>query len=110
MSESAPEVTVRDNPQEGRYEVAVGASLAGYAEYRLEPDTIVFFHTEVFSEFGGQGLAGRLASQALADARGRGLAVIPECPFIRGYLRKHPELVGLVPEGRRAEFHLGPAE
>lgn len=110
MSETAPQVTVRDNNEESQYEIQVGPTVAGYSEYRLEPDTITFFHTEISPDFGGQGLGGKLAGQALADVRDRGLAVIPECPFIRGYIRKHPDLLELVPADRWAEFRLHPAE
>ncbi len=110
MSETAPAATVRDNPEEAQYEILIGSTVAGYSEYRLESQTITFFHTEVSPDFGGQGLGGKLAAAALADVRARGLAVIPECPFIRGYIRKHPEFLDLVPADRHAEFHLHPAE
>jgi uncharacterized protein len=39
----------------------------------------------------GKGLASRLAKHVLADARDRGLLVLPVCPFFAGYLQKHPE-------------------
>ena len=100
------EVSVRDHPVESRYEVFVDAVLAGFTEYRLGVREITFFHTEVFPEFGGRGVGGQLAVGALSDARDRDLAVIPECPFIRTYQRKHPDWAALVPERRRAEFHL----
>lgn len=63
-------------------------------------------HTEIDSRFAGRGLGGVLAREALDDARARGLSVLPYCPFIRGWIAKHPQYADLVPEGHRARFGL----
>jgi len=90
-----------------RYEIRVDGETAGFAEYhRRGTSTISFTHTVVDDAHAGQGLAGRLARAALDDARSQGLAVLPFCPFIRGWIAKHPDYVDLVPEDRRAEFEL----
>ncbi len=83
-------VTVSDNPAKSRFEVFLDGELGGFAEYTLEPDRITFTHTEVALE--GKGLGSALVRQALDDVRRRGLVVVPQCPFVRGYLDKHPEL------------------
>jgi uncharacterized protein len=87
---NAPSVQVVDNVAEGRYEVLVGDRVVGFSEYELDDDRIVFLHTETDAEVKGQGIGSRLAAGALADARGRGLTVVAECPFIAAYLRRHP--------------------
>lgn len=84
------EAEVRDDPARSRYELTVAGRSAGVAEYRLQPHRIVFTHTELDPAFEGQGLGGRLAAGALDDARRRGLAVVAECPFIAGYIERHP--------------------
>jgi predicted GNAT family acetyltransferase len=91
-----------------RYEIRVDGETAGFAEYhrRGGGPTISFTHTVVDDAHAGQGLAGRLARAALDDARARGLAVLPFCPFVRGWIAKHPDYVDLVPEDRRGEFEL----
>lgn len=98
---------VRDNPDASRFEIHVDGALAGFAVYR-RPDeaTIAFTHTEIDDAYEGQGLAKVLATEALGAARGAGLAVLPFCPFFRGYIAKHPEYVDLVPEAERARFDL----
>jgi hypothetical protein len=53
-------------------------------------------HTEVQSRFEGQGLGARLARFVLDDARERGLRVVPRCPFIAAYIKRHPEYADLV--------------
>ncbi|MDA0184012.1 N-acetyltransferase [Solirubrobacter phytolaccae] len=100
------EIEVRDVPAADRFEVHVDGKLAGFAVYRRAPGLIDFLHTEVDPEFGGQGVGSALVREALAAAADEDLAVIPHCPFVRAYLQRHPELVALVPEDRRAQFGL----
>jgi predicted GNAT family acetyltransferase len=53
-------------------------------------------HTEVPDEYQGQGLAGELASAALTWARESGRKVIASCPYVKSFIRKHPEFADLV--------------
>lgn len=98
--------TVVDNVQLHRYEVVHDGALAGYAEYRRSEGSIMFTHTVIDDAFAGRGLASTLVKHVLNDARGAGVAVLPQCPFVKGYIAKHPEYLDLVPEGRRAHFGL----
>ncbi|MFF2781030.1 GNAT family N-acetyltransferase [Streptomyces sp. NPDC058052] len=102
-----PQVT--DRPERSRYEILAGedgTETAGFAEYHLSEGEIAFIHTEIDSRFAGQGLGGLLARGALDDVRVRGLRVLPYCPFIRGWIGKHPEYAGLVPAAHRDRFGL----
>ena len=98
--------TVRDNPTESRFEVFDDDTLAGYAEYLLGEGEMTITHTVVEDAFEGRGLAKELAEAALAQARQRGLAVLPKCPFVSKYIRRNPAWLDLVPEDRRSEFNL----
>lgn len=91
--------TVVDNVQRHRYEVIHDGVNAGHSLYRLEHGTIAFTHTEIDEEFSGRGLASTLTRHALDDSRSKGLAVLPYCEFVRGYIGKHPEYQDLVPDG-----------
>lgn len=91
--------TVTDNTDRHRYEVHDDGTLAGFAEYRLREGQIDFFHTEVFEAFGGRGLAGELARQALDDVRAKGeRRVVATCPFIKSWIAKHPDDQDLLAE------------
>ena len=100
-------IEVADNPDESRYEIRVDGELAGFSQYRQRPAGLAFVHTEIDDRFEGQGLGGRLVSFALDDARKRGLAVLPFCPFVKGYIERHPEYLDLVPAEKRGDFGLG---
>ena len=89
-------VAVADNLSEARYEAIEDAQVAGFSEYELTGDLIIFLHTEVPSEFEGQGVGSAIARYALDDARARGLRVRPLCPFIRAWIERHPEYADLV--------------
>jgi predicted GNAT family acetyltransferase len=101
-----PAIAVSDNPDRQRYEVRVDGELAGFSQYHEKPGQIAFTHTEIADRFEGQGLASRLIAFALDDARRRGPAVLPFCPFVNDYIQRHREYADLVPADRRAEFEL----
>jgi predicted GNAT family acetyltransferase len=101
-----PTVTIDDNAERERYEIRVAGELAGFAQYQAGPGQIAFVHTEIGDRFEGQGLGGGLIAFVLEEARERGLAVLPFCPFVRGYIQRHREYADLVPADRRAEFEL----
>jgi uncharacterized protein len=94
------EPRVVDKPKESRYELWLGDTRAGFIDYLSEPGTVLLVHTEVDPALEGQGLGVRLVAGALADLRARGLKLVPLCPFVRAYLRRHPEDADLVGRGR----------
>jgi uncharacterized protein len=98
------QIEVRDNPGDHRYDVFVDGNPAGFTEYRAEPDLVIFVHTKIDSEYEGQGVGTELARAALDDVRRQGRHVIPQCPFIAGYIRRHAEYVDLVDERFRGRF------
>jgi uncharacterized protein len=91
VSTESAQITVRDNPDELRYELLVEGTLAGEILYRLRSDAVVLVHTEIAPQFEGQGLGSKLVAGALADIRARGLRPVAVCPFVRAYLQAHPE-------------------
>lgn len=64
--------------------------------YVQRGDSLDLMHTAVPPEEEGGGIGSSLAQAALDHARATGHKVIPSCPFVRAYVRKHPEFVDLV--------------
>jgi predicted GNAT family acetyltransferase len=107
MATEAAEYTVSDAPARQRFEIRDGDRVAGFTEYRRRGDVLAFIHTEVAPEYEGKGVASRLISAALDIAQEDGAMVLPFCPFVRGYIAKHPDrYLDLVPADLRAEFDL----
>jgi predicted GNAT family acetyltransferase len=100
-------ITVRDNPTEHRYEIHDGDQLAGFSQYKLTQQKIAFTHTEVDPAFNGRGLARQLVTEELDDARRRGLAVLPFCPYVRKVIAGDTDrFLDLVLAKDRARFQL----
>jgi uncharacterized protein len=99
---------VSDNRSASRYELRVNGELAGFVDYRLDDSdaTISLIHTEVEPAFAHAHLGTQLARHSLDDARARNLAVLPYCPYITSWIKKHPEYVDLVPQDVRGNFGL----
>lgn len=89
------EVNVVNNPAERRFEAEAGGYLARI-EYILDERYIIFTHTIVPEEIGRQGIATKMARTVLEYARDNDLKVIPQCPFVAGYIERHPEYEPLV--------------
>jgi predicted GNAT family acetyltransferase len=90
------ELRVEDNPAKHRYEARAGERLLGFVSYRVEGGGFTLVHTEVEPELEHRGVASQLVAAALDDIRARGLPVVPICPFVRGFIRRHPEYADLV--------------
>lgn len=102
------QVRVVDNQAELRFELWVDGSRAGFIAYRREPGAVVLVHTDIDPAYEGRGLGSRLVAGALDDLRNRGLGLVPLCPFVVAYLRRHPEEADLVvPDARPREWEDG---
>jgi predicted GNAT family acetyltransferase len=97
------QIEVTNNAAEEQYQARIDGHLA-LIQYEMRGDTIVYLHTEVPPELEGRGIASALAKAALEDAQARGLTVIPLCPFVSTYLRRHHEYLPLVDPPYRARL------
>jgi uncharacterized protein len=88
-------VAVTHNEEAHRFEATVGG-LRSLLAYRLFPDRIVLHHTEVPPPIEGHGMAAKLTRAALDFARSHHLRVVPLCPYVSGFVRKHREYQDLV--------------
>jgi predicted GNAT family acetyltransferase len=91
------DLTVVDAPDQARYEARTAdGTVAGFAAYQLAPHVVVMTHTEVDHAYEGQGVATTLIRGALDDIASRGLHVVPLCPFVAAFLKRHPDYGDLV--------------
>ena len=93
-----------DNTERHRFELSLDGEVAAFSEYNTLEGALLFTHTEVLPQHEGKGLGSKLISFALGDVRRRGLNVVPACPFVAGFIRKHPEYLDLVTEKSRRAF------
>ena len=99
-------LAVRDNQAKHRYELTLDGAVVGVILYREQPDAYVLVHTEIDEAYEGKGLGSVLVRHVLDDARERGLAVLPVCPFVRGWISRHEDYLDLVPAAARQKYNL----
>ncbi len=88
-------MSVVHNTAVGRFEIEEGSSIA-VLDYSQNGRTITFVHTGVPAELEGRGVGSQLVRAGLEYAAREGLKVVPRCPFVRAYIRRHPEYAGLL--------------
>lgn len=86
---------VRDNKERHRFELDAEGHVA-FSEYRRDAGTLTVMHTEVPSALNGKGIGSALVRGLLDIARAEKLKVVPRCPFVAGYIAKHPEYADLL--------------
>jgi uncharacterized protein len=94
-------IDVVDNVEQQQFEARVEGAVVGKAVYETQDGKVVFIHTEVDPSMQGQGVANVLARVALDQMRAGGRTIVPLCPFISAYIRRHPAFVDLVDEDHR---------
>lgn len=104
MAEADGDVDVVENPQEGRFEALLDGELVGSAYYRHRRGRMILTHTEVDDAYEGRGIGSDLASYALDTVRSQGKMVVPLCPFMAGYIRRHEQYADLVDQELSARY------
>jgi predicted GNAT family acetyltransferase len=56
-------------------------------------------HTEVPTKLEGKGIGSSLVKMALEDIKKKELILVPLCPFVALYIKRHPEWKELVLKG-----------
>jgi uncharacterized protein len=94
MSEYDPDA-VRDNLELQRFELERDGVTA-YSTYTREAEVITVVHTRVPPEASGKGLGTALVKGVLELIRARKQKIIPVCPFVAAYMRRHQETQDLL--------------
>jgi predicted GNAT family acetyltransferase len=94
--------TVRDDGARRRYELEVGDALA-FIDYLRDGRNVIMTHAEVPPALRGGGIGSALVRGALALVRARGEKVVPLCPFVAQYMRRHPATRDLLADAGAAD-------
>jgi len=89
-------ISIIDNADLSRYETTIDGEQAVLEYRRMGPTLIALVHTGVPASMKGHGVAAALARTALDDARAGGIQVLPFCPYVAAFIRRHPEYQDLV--------------
>ena len=92
---STNNINIIHNESAKRFETTIDGHI-GYISYQDNGDALIYDHTIVPNELGGQGVGSKLVKHALDYAREHDKKVVPQCSFVSSYISKHPEYQDLV--------------
>jgi predicted GNAT family acetyltransferase len=92
------EMALIDNAERKRYEMHIDG-LVPRIEYIKAQDKIYLTHTEVPKEMEGKGVAATMTRKVLEDIESKSLTLVPLCPYVAQYIKRHPEWKKLVLKG-----------
>ena len=92
------EIEVSENKEKKRFEVSLEGKLA-LIDYIRAEDKMYLTHTEVPSEMEGKGIASSMVKQVFQQIRDENLKLVPLCPFVASYLKRHPEWKDILASG-----------
>ncbi len=90
MKEQFINIPLHKNEEEKRFEIAINGSYA-FINYRETAHQIALVHTEVEDALSGMGAAGAVVEKTLAYIEKSGKKLLPFCPYVFAYIKKHPE-------------------
>ncbi len=95
---------VRENAALSRYELVNGDDVAGHILYKIRDGRHWLIHTELAPAHKGTGVGSFLVRRTLDDLRAKNAIIVPTCPFIGGWIRRHPDYQDLVDQAKLREY------
>ena len=83
-------IALHDNKADNRFEMKFENTLS-LVEYEIDGDIISLLHTEVDPALEGRGAGTAIVEKVLEEIKKRGMQLIPLCPFVVAYIKRHPE-------------------
>lgn len=91
---------ISENLEKKRFEVVVENKTA-FIEYIRAENKMYLTHTEVPRELEGKGIASGMVQQVFQRIEKEELKLVPLCPFVAAYLKRHPEWHTILAKGYR---------
>ncbi len=90
MKEEYIAVPLERNEAESRFGITIEGHKA-FIDYKERPGKIYLVHTEAPAELEGKGVATALIEKTLDYLEKNNYTVVPLCPFVFAYIKRHPE-------------------
>lgn len=86
---------IQHKPDQHRFETTIDGQLC-VIDYQRDGNHLTLPHVGVAKALEGRGIAAQLTQTALDWARAEHCRVIPVCPYVQSWLRRHPEYQDLL--------------
>ena len=90
-AEAGHEIDREVSGSKGRYVIRQDGAVAELTYSILSPTKIIADHTGVPDTLQNRGIGAALVQRLVADARAEGFKIVPLCPFVNGWRRRHPD-------------------
>ena len=90
MRDTYLKIPLVKNDDKNRFEIEIEGSFA-FIDYKETSNQIALVHTEVPKALGGRGIAAALVEKTLHYIDDHDKLVLPFCPYVFAYIKKHPE-------------------
>ncbi|MBS1600903.1 MAG: N-acetyltransferase [Bacteroidetes bacterium] len=104
MPEKYDELKLKVNEELHQLELEIEGHIA-LIKYKIDGQHLFLIHTEVPAELRGKGAGNAIIEKALHYAKDKGYKIIPICPFVQAYLKRHPDWNEIVAENAERFIH-----
>ena len=92
------------NDENKRFELTVDGFTA-FIDFKERNDVITLIHTESPDELAGRGVATALIEKTLTYLEENDIVLVPLCPLVAAYIKRHPEWLRIVREDYKSKFN-----
>lgn len=103
MKPEFEELNLVKNEENHRFELSVDG-FTSFIDYKERPGVISLIHTESPEELAGRGVATALVEKTLAYLDEHSYELVPLCPYVFAYIKRHPEWIKIVREDFKSKF------
>lgn len=89
MTPTEPTITL--NAARQQFELMTDGKRSLVAFFRPDDHTLALTHTEVDPALEGRGIGSNLVKQVLTYAEQHNQKIVPLCPFVAAYIKRHPD-------------------
>ena len=82
---------IKENKHRNRFEMETDGKLSIVEYQPIDDETIALTHTEVDPSLEGQGVGSKLVEGVLQHVEQNNMKIVPLCPFVSVYLKRHPD-------------------
>lgn len=91
LTNNPADAPVTHNRHHHRFEMKTGGKLAIVDYQNVDDETLALTHTEVDPSQEGQGVGSELVKGVLEYVERNNLKIVPLCPFVAVYIKRHPD-------------------
>ncbi|RYF76642.1 MAG: N-acetyltransferase [Cytophagaceae bacterium] len=85
------ESTITLNNARHSFELIIEGKLSKVDFFQPDEHTLALTHTEVHPDLEGKGVGSNLLKQVLAYVEQHNQKIVPLCPFVSTYIKRHPD-------------------